>query len=144
LASRQDPGVRALAVSANRNVGVESEPEQQVAKQHSMVFRISTSLIVAFITIIKALTLAKKACIECHTSTRSAPGASSLWKGINDTNRAACRGDSNSRSAIIGAMSEQTGLKTLASRSSVSAKILTNRFLWVLRIALKSDHQSFA
>jgi len=75
------------------------------------------------------LTLAKKACIECHTSTFSAPGASSLAKGISETNLAACSGDSRSLSAIIGEIRLQTGLKTLASLSSVSAKILTRRDL---------------
>ena len=90
------------------------------------------------------LTLERKDCMECHTSTFSLPGASILWKGISETKRAAWSGESNSLSAIIGAIRQHTGLYTEASRSSVSAKILTRRFLCEARIDLKSDHQSFA
>ena len=56
------------------------------------------------------LTLARNACIECQTSTFSAPGASIRWKGIRLTNLAACKGESSRRSATIGAIREHTGL----------------------------------
>lgn len=92
----------------------------------------------------RKLTLERKDCIECHTSTFSAPGDSVLSKGIKDTKRAACSGESKSLSAIIGAIKEQTGLYTLASLSSVSAKILTRRVLCECLIDLKSCHQSLA
>ena len=39
-----DPGVRSLRVGPNTHVGIEAKAEQQIAKQHSMVFRINTSL----------------------------------------------------------------------------------------------------
>ena len=56
------------------------------------------------------LTRDRNDCIECHTSTFSAPGASILWKGIKLTNLAAWRGDSSILSAIIGPIKLHTGL----------------------------------
>ena len=95
--SCQHPSMAALTISAHTNVSVQTEPQKQVAEEHSMVLRITAALDIKTMINIKAemvrskvrLTLDRKLCIECQTSTFSAPGASILWKGIRLTKRAA-------------------------------------------------------
>ena len=110
--SGKHPCVRPLTISAHYNICVQAKPKQKVAKQNSMIFRVSTALNTQsqLLEHTGILTLERNDCIECQTSTFSAPGASILWKGIKLTNLAAWSGDSSSLSAIIGLMSEHTGL----------------------------------
>lgn len=129
--SSHHPRMGAFTIGAHAYVSVQAEPEKQIAQENGMVFRISTALILIRILKLKKvrkksgkvyykkwekksggklLTRDRKDCMECQTSTFSLPGASILWKGIRETKRAACSGESKSLSAIIGAIRQQTGL----------------------------------